>query len=69
MRGLSLQLERMRRADSQPRGDQRARHFVPKGSAWNKTELIGLAYDFEQETQHRWAPEFLPEVAAVPPMP
>jgi amidase len=32
------------------------------GRAWSEAKLIGLAYDFEQETQVRQGPRFLPTV-------
>jgi amidase len=33
------------------------------GGAWSEPALIGMAYAFEQATQHRRAPRFAPSAA------
>ena len=36
------------------------------GGAWDEPELIGLAYDFEQATQVRVPPTFIPTIGDDP---
>ena len=36
------------------------------GGRWDEPELIGLAYDFEQATQVRVPPTFIPTIGAPP---